>query len=336
MKGYDLHIEFSIIIPVKTINNYIRETIFHVQNFPSKNWEVIIITDSQDKTEWASSKIKIISSGQVGPAIKRNLGAKSAKGDILVFLDDDSYPSLNLLEIAKKKFINKDIIALAGPGITPKNNTFWQKVSGAVFYSKFGGGNPERYISLGKPRYVDDWPTVNLMVRKNIFSTIGGFRLDFWPGEDTLFCADLINFTHKKILYLPELIVFHHRRSGLLRHLKQVGNYGLHRGFFVKKFPSNSLKLKYFFPSFFVFFCLLFVTNLFLSFKLNIIFGLILLIYLIAIFKALLDILKYEQITIALVSIIYIILTHFWYGIKFIEGFLRIGNLKSKLRNNKY
>ncbi len=35
--------------------------------------------------------------------------------------------------------------------------------------------------------------------------------------------------------------------------LKQVSRFGEHRGFFAKKFPENSVKLTYFFPSLLVF-----------------------------------------------------------------------------------
>jgi uncharacterized membrane protein len=44
------------------------------------------------------------------------------------------------------------------------------------------------------------------------------------------------------------VVVYHHRRSLFTSHLKQVSRFGEHRGFFVKKFPENSVKLTYFYP----------------------------------------------------------------------------------------
>ncbi len=115
-------IKYSIIIPVKAINNYIKETIPHIQKIKSNNWELIIIPNQNDynktatktatisktaeieiaesfKTEinqWKKDKrIKFIYSSPVGPAKKRDQAAEVANGEILLFLDDDSFPDPN-------------------------------------------------------------------------------------------------------------------------------------------------------------------------------------------------------------------------------------------------
>ena len=97
---------------------------------------------------------------------------------------------------------------------------------------------------------VDDYPSCNLFVRKDILDKIGGYRTDFWPGEDTLLCKDIID-NWKRIIYDPWVVVYHHRRPLFLPHLRQLGRYAFHRGYFCKRFPSNSLHLSYFIPTFF-------------------------------------------------------------------------------------
>ena len=79
----------------------------------------------------------------------------------------------------------------------------------------------------------------------------GGFNTQYWPGEDTILCLRIVKDLGKKIVYDPDAVVYHHRRELFLSHLKQIKNYALHRGFFVKKFPENSRKLAYFIPSIF-------------------------------------------------------------------------------------
>ena len=128
----------------------------------------------------------------------------------------------------------------------------------------------------------------------------------------------------KKILYSPKIIVWHHRRGGLLKHLIQISAYGLHRGFFAKKYPDNSFKLKYFIPSLFnLFFILsffLFFTNLyFLSM-------LFYLSYIVTLYLGFVDIKKNSKIKISIEVCLYIFLTHILYG------YLFINQLKSKLR----
>ena len=327
--------KFSIIIPVKAINDYVKETVPYIQNLTIDTWELIIIPNNPEPNQWQQDKrITIFPSGRVGPADKRDLGAKKATGEILVFLDDDSYPESNLLEIANQYFQDQNIVALGGPAITPSQDGFWQKVSGAVFLSKLSGGAPERYIPIGKVREIEDWPSVNLMVRKKEFLSIGGFNSHYWPGEDTKLCLDLIQKTGKKILYIPQMKVWHHRRAGLLAHLKQVGAYGLHRGFFAKKYPETSRKLFYFAPSALLIFLIatVMVQLLFQNQQeLNLILTIGWIVYGLALIKAFLDMNKYESIAVSAIAIIYTFLTHLFYGAKFIQGLLTV-KLVSTLR----
>lgn len=325
-------IQYSIIIPVKSINDYVRETVAHVQKLQSPYWELFIIPNVDEANEWSDdARIRIVASGRVGPAAKRDMGAIYASGHTLVFLDDDSYPQSDLLDVANQYFSDQDVVALGGPGITPPGDSFWQRVSGAVFLSRFTGGAPERYVPKGQKRQIDDWPSVNLMVRRSVFFQIGGFDCSYWPGEDTKLCLKLKE-TGKKFLYIPEMLVWHHRRSGLLAHLKQIGGYGLHRGYFARHFPQTSLRLRYFMPSIFVCFCL--------------ISGIVLInlpaydyfvfvgcgIYVFALLLGFLETRRYESFFVALTALVYVPLTHFFYGIRFIQGFLKRNELISTLR----
>lgn len=315
-------IKYSFIIPVKEINDYIFETVAQIQAIQRNDWELLVIPDMASIIKWNEERIQLYPSGaKKGPAFKRDYGAKIAKGEILVFLDDDSYPKKNILEVADIYFKNTNIIALGGPGITPLDNTFWQKVSGAVFLSKFSGGTPERYQSIGSGKKVFDWPSVNLMVRKLIFEKAGGFDSAHWPGEDSLFCQKLINLKLGDIYYAPEMVVWHHRRSGLIRHLKQIGAYALHRGYFAKKYRGNSLRILYFIPSGFMIFCLLSLILLPLEVGVKTI-SLIWVIYFLSLLISLINIYRFHTLKIAIASVPYIFLTHLWYGYNFIRGLL--------------
>jgi GT2 family glycosyltransferase len=284
-----------------------------------------------EPNEWTDSRIHILNSGKVGPAQKRDLGSQKANGEILVFLDDDSYPDSNLLTLAQKYFKDKEIVALGGPAITPKSNSFWQKVSGAVFLSKFSGGNPERYFPTGEMKEIYDWPSVNFMVRKVDFLNIGGFNSPYWPGEDTKLCLDLTLKVKKKILYIPQMIVWHHRRDGLVAHLKQIGAYGIHRGYFAKIFPQTSRKLIYFIPSLFLLFAFFSCFYFYFSSLLQIIILAGWFAYFFALLLAAIDITKKETFFIAMAALIYVFFTHLYYGLRFLQGLFTI-KLTSRLR----
>jgi GT2 family glycosyltransferase len=303
----------------------------YIQALTGYKWELFIIPNNIEKSEWPEDeRIIVMESGRVGPADKRDLSAQKASGNILVFLDDDSYPEPDILEVANEYFKDSSVIAVGGPGITPKSNGFWQRVSGAVFLSTFTGGAPERYVPVGKSREMDDWPSVNLMVRKDIFLSVGGFDCRYWPGEDTRLCLKLKE-TGKKLIYAPDMIVYHHRRSGLKQHLKQVGAYGYHRGFFAKKYPKTSFRIKYFIPSSFA---LLVFTTVFIYWVPNLFIYLIpaWIAYIFIITIGIIETLKFENFFVALPLFLYVPLTHFYYGIQFFRGFIKQDNLVSRLR----
>lgn len=326
-------IKYSFIIPVKEINNYIRESVPNILDIPRDDYEIIIYPDRKSDYEWP--KTRQIETGPGGPAMKRGLAQRDANGDFLIFIDDDAYPRKDILDVLDKDFENENIAAVGGPALTPESDSFLQKVSGAVYLSHLSGGFPERYAPIGKKRFISDWPTVNLTIRKNVFESVGGFNSNFWPGEDTKLCLDIIDKLDRKnmILYDPKVIVWHHRREGLERHLKQIAGYGLHRGYFAKKFPKTSFRFPYFIPTFFLLFVIFgpIISYFFPIFLKLYILGWI--IYGLAMIKVVFDIKRYQkEFSVAFYSLTYVFLTHIVYGARFIQGFVFTKNLKSKLR----
>jgi GT2 family glycosyltransferase len=323
---------FSIIIPVKEVNDYVRETVPWIQRLDDSDWELFVVTNDDALNEWSDDpRIQFLSSGRVGPAEKRDQAALVAHGEILVFLDDDSYPQPDLLSVASRYFNDPSVSALGGPAITPESDTYRQKISGAVFMSKLTGGSPERYIPVGSARDVDDWPSVNLMVRRTAFLSVNGFDSPYWPGEDTFLCLKLVREKHR-IVYAPDLIVWHHRREGLRRHLRQVGAYGLHRGYFAKKYPETSLKPQYFVPSLFFLFAVFTVVAVALIPTLAVLFAVGWMFYGLALIFGFCALIKRTGYLVAIGSLPYVVMTHLCYGFMFLRGITYRGQLVSRLR----
>jgi hypothetical protein len=99
---------------------------------------------------------------------------------------------------------------------------------------------------------VEDYPSCNLIVRKSAHDRIGGFGSRFWPGEDTLYCLRIVRDLGHKILYDPDVLVYHHRRPRIGVHFRQVWSYAVHRGYFAKRFGETSRRVSYFLPSLFL------------------------------------------------------------------------------------
>jgi len=298
---------FSIIIPVRHINPYLEETLIRLKKQSVQNFETLVITD------------KI--SGSANPSEKRNLGAKKAKGQYLVFFDDDSYPHKdyfkNAAVLVKK---NPKLSAFCGPCLTPPKDNLRQKASGLIWSSWLGSGGAGIYRnSIQKPLFVEDYPSVNLIVKKSDFDSINGFDNSYWPGEDTVLCLNLIKKLNQKIFYHPSLIVYHHRRSVIIPHLQQITRYAIQRGFFVKKFPETSFRIGYFIPSFFTIYLILFLINKIFFHQL--ILDIPLYLYLsILLFTLLNFIFNKNKIKTSILATITIPITHIYYGILFLYG----------------
>jgi glycosyltransferase involved in cell wall biosynthesis len=324
-------IKYSFIIPTKEINTYIRNLIPKIAGFNRDDFEILVYPDQITDEYWG--KTRQVASFSLDPAGKRNLALRDAKGEIFIFIDDDAYPESNFLEILDKDFSSGNISAVGGPALTPAESNFWQRVSGAMFLSHLSGGFPERYRPIGKKKFVSDWPTVNLSIRKKIFEEIGGFQCRYWPGEDTYLCYELLVKKNIQVLYDPDLIVYHHRRESLKQHLRQISAYGIHRGFFVKKFSRTSLNWRYFMPSFLVVFIVFGGILSFFSETILKVYVLGWIIYFVALLNAFYDIWKHERsFLVSTVAIYYIFLSHIFYGFRFMQGLFITRELKSKLR----
>ncbi len=312
----------SIIIPVKKINDYIKESLKFINklNYEKNLIEVIILPDEKENfSDKFPFTLKIIETGPVYPGIKRDIGYKNSTGEIIAFIDDDVYPSENWLLSAVKIFEkDENIGAIGGPAITPPSDSYFQKVSGFIYSSFLGGGNYSYRYLPQKARQVDDYPSCNLIIRKDVLDKINGFNTEFWPGEDTVICLKIIKNLKMKIFYDPNVLVYHHRRKFPAGHLNQVKSYGLHRGYFVKKFPETSFRLSYFFPSLFVLYLLsLLVVLPFIKGLFYLIWLLPFLFYII--FLIIDGIRFYKYLPFVMVGIF---ITHIFYGVYFIKGLL--------------
>lgn len=329
-------VKFSIIIPVRKINDYVKESITRIKKLDYPEFEVLIVTDEDESKDYdfGCNRIKLLTSGNVGPGEKRNLAAKKATGDILAFLDDDSYPEYGWLKNAARVFEDSDVFALGGPAATPKGAGYEERMTGYLFESFIVSGFTTYRYKPEEKRMVDDYPSVNLFVRERDFDEIGGFPIEFWPGEDTKLCLDLVEKHGRKFPYDPDVLVYHHRRDIFKPYLKQISRYGKHRGQFARIFPETSRIPMYFAPSLFVLglsggFFLSFVwPRLFLYyfFSLSFYFG----VLFFASFKAAE---KEEDVQTAHFDFIKgVFLTHIYYGINFLIGIMK----KPKLKLKKY
>jgi len=307
----------SIIIPVKEINDYIREAILCHLMLDYDDFELLIFSDFESNEVF--ERTKIIPSGNVGPAEKRDMALTYASGDIFAFIDDDAYPRKDWLRNAVNELEPEDVGAVGGPAVTAPGDDLLKQAGGKVLENALCSGKyTYRYIP-GVRHEDDDIPSVNLIVKREIFEAVGGYDSNFYPGEDTKLCLDIIQKTGKRLIYSPDVLVYHHRRPLFKGHLKQVTGYARHRGFFAKKLPETSLKIQYFIPSLFLLgivsgpvVCILFPVLW------SVYFGLLLLYFVLVVVNTK----RVSGFKLFVLVIAGVFATHLGYGLCFIQGLL--------------
>jgi cellulose synthase/poly-beta-1,6-N-acetylglucosamine synthase-like glycosyltransferase len=234
----------SIIIPCKSIDEYTVGCINSCKSIDYRDFEIVVLPDYADGT---IDGVRTIITGPVSPGIKRNIGVKNSNGEFCAFIDNDAYPRSNWLSNALKYLENPEVGGVGGPGLTPDSDALLQKAGGYVLSSFMVGNLSSRYKAQSSFES-DDIHSCNFIARKSVVEAAGGWNEKYWPGEDTLMCL-AIKKTGKKLIESSDVVVYHHRRSLFGPHVRQVSRFGEHRGFFFKKFPENSVKATYFFPS---------------------------------------------------------------------------------------
>ena len=250
----------SIVIPTTGNVSFIKGLVESVSklDYPKEKFELILIGDKETKllknnTERAK-KYGINTTLKYEPYAagkKRNIGVELAKGEIIAFTDDDTILKEDWLNNAVKHLNeNSDYVGVGGPNFTPREGLPFAKAVGRIFGSKFLFSF--RYtIGHSRPKEIEHNPTCNYIINKKVFETVK-FHDTLWPGEDAEFDIKLIKKGFK-ILYAPDVIVWHHRRSRPIPFLKQMFNYGKTRAQVTRMHP-DSFDIRYFaFISAFIF-----------------------------------------------------------------------------------
>lgn len=312
MKNY----KFSIIIPVAENENY-NQSLNAIKklNYPSSKIEVIIVHGNQ-------------------PSKQRNLASKQAKGDILYFLNHDSIPDKDNLEMIDKIFrALKNAAVIGGPSLAKNNDTLFQKTIAVAFSSFIGSSfSRSRYAQIGSFRQSNELELIlcNMAIRKDIFIKLNGFNTNLYPNEEN----ELINRVQKRkkdIYYHPGIAICRSQRKNFFKLIKQIFTYGRGRGEQTMVHISNLT----IFPVISLGFCLYLILLLIFRHKYLAIPGLIyLFIIMIASF---IKTIQCKKIVCLLYLPVIFFIIHTFYGTGFIAGIIKsFLKIKTKTRDFWY
>jgi cellulose synthase/poly-beta-1,6-N-acetylglucosamine synthase-like glycosyltransferase len=239
---------FSIVIPVHRDGPAFRRCLEGCLALDYPRFEVVAVTDRPlPSLPEGVLVVETRSSADTSPAEKRDAAFPVTSGDVLAFIDDDAYPARDWLRTAAGYFGEPSVKALGGPGLTPPDSSWRERVGGAVYESPMGSAQLRHRFVSSAPRRVNDYPAYNFFVRREALQAVSGWGTTFYGGEDTILCLKLAR-AGWRVVYAPDVIAFHTRRRILLPHLRQVANVGRHRGYFLRAYPETSRRPLYALP----------------------------------------------------------------------------------------
>jgi glycosyltransferase involved in cell wall biosynthesis len=170
----NLHI--SVIVPTLNEEENIQVFLESIKDQPSVDFETLVIDGgSRDGTctiaEEHNAKVLLLPGH--GEFISRNIGAKMAKGDLLLFTCADIIFPQNVFQRIIERFEdNPQLIALSGPG-----HPFDAPLLGKLEYAAY---DLFRYLLTKLPKPLKRFSTSTnfLVVRKDYFEKTGGFLTD--------------------------------------------------------------------------------------------------------------------------------------------------------------
>src|SRR3989338_9411409 len=134
------------------------------------------IIESIKKLDYPKNEFHVVVVKGLNPSANRNRGAEKAKGDIIVFLDDDALVEKNYLKEAEK-FFNEhpEIDIVGGPQLSPFDEIGFAKISGYALSSKFGAWDVSHRYSLRDKNFNANetmTTSANLLCRKSVMDKI--------------------------------------------------------------------------------------------------------------------------------------------------------------------
>ncbi len=205
------------------------------QTVPRQRYEIIVVHDGPvDATiETAADRQGVASLSQPhkGAAAARNLGAKHARGDILLFTDADCIPDPNWIEAMTAPFANQEITGVCGVVRTRQSGLVPRFIQLEYDY---------RYRNIARHDRIDFVNTGTAGYRRQVFMDSGGFREDLLGAEDAEFSFRLASTGHK-LVFAPEAIVYHSHPESLWEYARRKYHYSYWRMIVYRRYPHKAV-----------------------------------------------------------------------------------------------
>src|SRR5699024_7272606 len=205
---------FSIVIPLYNKKAHIKRAIKSILQQTYQKFEIIVIDDGstdnsyEEIKEIKDSRLSIYREDNEGVSVARNFGVEKANNDYIAFLDaDDVWHSLFLESILNLIREYPDAGAYASSyNFRTLNNI--KKANININFHKGQAGLVDYFKSTLNDPLIS---ASSVVIRKDVFDTIGGFMPDLTRGEDLeMWCRIALNY---KIAYINKVLASYYLDS---------------------------------------------------------------------------------------------------------------------------
>lgn len=223
----------SIIIPVKNDSLLLKACLESISNldYPKDRFEVIVAdgmsTDgSAEVAKYYGAKVILNAKQTVSPG--RNIAFKHAAGEIIAFTDADCVVDKAWISNSLKYFADEKIACVGGPNLTPSDEGSFGKAVGFVFNQKIFSAGSIHARESREIMEVKSIPGCNAIYRKDTLDKVMPINESLLTCDDTELNQRLIDKGYK-LLYAPDVFVWHYRRPNSKRLFKQMYRYAIGR-----------------------------------------------------------------------------------------------------------
>lgn len=162
----------TVVIPCYKDNGFLTRCLEPIKSAVSSDDEVLLVCDGGD-FEWAERTAKecgvkyLPQSKRSGPGAARNLGAKNASGEILLFLDSDVVIAPDVIEKVRKVFADK-------PHLSALIGSYDDSPGDPGFFSQYKNLQHHYVHQEGGEESFTFWGACGA-IRREIYLDIGGF-----------------------------------------------------------------------------------------------------------------------------------------------------------------
>jgi glycosyltransferase involved in cell wall biosynthesis len=207
------------------------------------DFEVVVSVDGStdgtvdalvDRQQIYPFPLKIISSINRGRAVARNVGAKGATGDLLIFYDDDVRPNCESVQMHVSFHESHKKAILDGPGL------YDQKMISGDFHRFRSNMETTWYLNLSHPikKTAASINGGNWSISADLFTKVGGLDEDMTDSEDFEFGFRALHRFAIPIYHDYRAWVYHDDYKNLNQYLERKIDAYSTWGYLFKKHPD--------------------------------------------------------------------------------------------------